>query len=105
MGTDAQIEEAWKAANVIDFSQAGALAVNVPVSDLQGWAALNAKLSAIAVIQRVDLLSLNRQMANILIHYVGDPSQLRLALAQSNLDLTGDPSSLVLVVHGGAASP
>jgi len=105
VGTDAQIEEAWKAANVIDFSQAGALAVNVPVSDLQGWAALNAQLSAIAAIQRVDLLSLNRQMAHILIHYVGDPSQLRLALAQSNLDLTGDPSSLVLVTHGGAASP
>ena len=105
LGTDAQIEEAWKAANVIDFGQAGALAVNVPVSDPQGWAALNAKLSGISVIQRVDLLSLNRQMAHILIHYVGDPSQLRLALAQSNLDLNGDPSSLVLVAHPGAASP
>jgi hypothetical protein len=105
LGTDAQIEEAWKTANVIDFGQAGALAVNVPVSDPQGWAALNAKLSGISVIQRVDLLSLNRQMAHILIHYVGDPSQLRLALAQSNLDLNGDPSSLVLVAHPGAASP
>jgi uncharacterized protein DUF2066 len=105
VGTDLQIEEAWKAANVIDFGQAGALAVNVPVSDVQSWAALNAKLSGIAVIQRVDLLSLNRQMAHILIHYVGDPSQLRLALTQSNLDLSGDPSSLVLVTHGAAASP
>ncbi len=104
-GTDAQIEEAWKAANVIDFGQAGALAVNVPVSDLQGWTAVNAKLSGISVIQRVDLVSLNRQMAHILIHYVGDPSQLRLALTQSNLDLTGDPSGLVLVTRAGAASP
>jgi len=104
-GTDAQIEEAWKAANVIDFGQAGALAVNVPVTDLQGWAAMQAKLSGISVIQRVDLLSLNRQMAQILIHYVGDPSQLRLALAQNNLDLSGDPSGLVLVTRAGAASP
>jgi hypothetical protein len=104
-GTDAQIEEAWKAATVIDFSQAGTLVVNVPVTDLQGWAALNAKLSGISVIRRVDLLSLNRQMAHILLHYVGDPSQLRLALTQNNLDLSGDPSSLVLVPHAGAASP
>jgi hypothetical protein len=104
-GTDAQIEEAWKAANVIDFSQAGAIAVNVPVSDLQSWAAVNAQLAGISVIQRIDLLSLNRRMAHILIHYVGDPSQLRLALTQSNLDLSGDPSSLVLVTHGAAASP
>ena len=104
-GTDAQIEEAWKAANVIDFGQAGALAVNVPVTDLPGWAAVQAKLSGISVIQRVDLLSLNRQMAHILIHYVGDPSQLRLALSQNNLDLSGDPSSLVLVTRAGAASP
>jgi len=104
-GTDAQIEEAWKAANVIDFGQAGALAVNVPLSDLQSWAAVNAQLSGIAVIQRVDLLSINRQMAHILIHYVGDQTQLRLGLAQGNLDLSGDPSSLVLVIHGGAASP
>ncbi|HXP12045.1 MAG TPA: DUF2066 domain-containing protein [Stellaceae bacterium] len=104
-GTDAQLEEAWKAVNVIDFGQAGTLAVNAPVSDLQSWAALNAKLAGISVIQRADLLSLNRQMAHILIHYVGDPSQLRLALAQNNLDLSGDPSSLVLVIRGGAASP
>jgi hypothetical protein len=44
-------------------------------------------------------------MAHILIHYVGDPSQLRVALAQSNLELSGDPSNLVLIYHGGTPSP
>ena len=104
-GTDAQIEEAWKAANVIDFSQAGTFAVSVPITDLQSLAAVNTRLAGISAIQRTDLVSLNRQMAHILIHYVGDPSQLRVALAQSNLELSGDPSSLVLIYHGGAASP
>jgi len=104
-GTDAQIEEAWKAANVIDFSQAGTFAVNVPVTDLQSLAAVNTRLAGISAIQRTDLVSLNRQMAHILIHYVGDPSQLRVALAQSNLELSGDPSSLVLIYHGDATNP
>ena len=105
LGIDAQIEEAWKEANVIDFSQAGMLAVNVPVTDLQSWTALNAQLAGIPVVQHTDLVSLNRQSAQLLIHYVGGLTQLRLALAQNNLDLGGDPSNPVLSVHGAAPSP
>jgi hypothetical protein len=104
LGIDAQIEEAWKEANVIDFSQAGMLAVTVPVADLQSWAALNAQLAGIPVIQHADLLALNRQSAQLLIHYVGGLTQLRLALAQNNLDLGGDPANPVLSIHGAAAS-
>jgi Uncharacterized protein conserved in bacteria (DUF2066) len=102
-GTVAQIEDAWKAANILDLSQVATLTASVPVSSLQDWVAVSRRLGAIPAVQKTDLMAIDRQHAQIAIHYVGDLSQLRLALAQNNLDLNGDAPDYVLVRHGVAA--
>jgi hypothetical protein len=95
-GTAAQVEEAWKRANILDPSQTGTLVVTVPASDLQSWIAVRDQLSGVPAIQGSDLIALDRQGARLALHYVGDPSQLRLALAQRDLELSGNAPDWVL---------
>lgn len=103
--TIVQVEEAWKQANIIDYSQAGDLVVTVPASDLPSWIAVRSRLATIPSIQRMELIALDRQRALVALHYVGDTMQLRLALAQHNLDLTGDDPNWVLQRRGAASAP
>ncbi len=102
-GTVAQIEDAWKVANILDLSQVATLAASVPVSSLQDWVAVSQRLGAIPAVQKTDLMAIDRQHAQIAIHYVGNLSQLRLALAQNNLDLNGDAPDYVLAPHAAGA--
>lgn len=98
-GTVAQIEDTWKAANILDVSQVATLTASVPITGLQDWVAVSHRLGAIPAVQKTDLVAIDRQHAEITIHYVGDLTQLRLALAQSNLDLNGDAPDYVLAPH------
>lgn len=102
-GTAAQVEEAWKQANIIDYHQTGALVVSVPTGDLKNWLAVRDRLSAIPSIQQAELLSLDKERALVSLRYVGDAAQLKLALAQRNLDLSGSDPNWVLQQRG--ASP
>lgn len=95
-GTVAQIEDAWKAANILDVSQVASLTASVPITALQDWVSVSRRLGAIPAVQKTDLMTIDRQHAEIMIHYVGDLTQLRLALAQNNLDLNGDAPDYVL---------
>jgi hypothetical protein len=104
-GTIAQVEEAWKTANTVDFNQTGTLVATVPVTDLPGWIAVRQQLSGIATIERTDLLSLDRHNARIAIHYVGGQTQLQLALAQRNLELSGTDPNWVLERRTSAPQP
>lgn len=98
-GTVAQIEDAWKAANILDVSQVATLTASVPITALQDWVSVSRRLGAIPAVQKTDLITVDRQHVEITIHYVGDLTQLRLALAQNNLDLNGDAPDYVLAPH------
>lgn len=104
-GTVDEVEAAWKDANLLDFSHAASLTATVPVSDLRSWVAIRDRLAQIPAVRQVELLSLDRQAARIVLHYVGDAAQLRAALAQRNLDLTGTDPDWVLQRHAAAAPP
>lgn len=103
-GTVAQIEDAWKAANILDLSQVATLTASVPINGLQDWVAVSRRLGTIPAVQSTDLMAIDRQHAQITIHYVGDLTQLRLALAQKNLDLNGDAPDYVLAPHTAGAA-
>ncbi|HKT20686.1 MAG TPA: DUF2066 domain-containing protein [Stellaceae bacterium] len=100
-GTAAQVQEAWKKANIINYSQTGTLTVAVPTGDLQSWLAIRDRLAAIPAIQSTELLAIDRQRAVVTLHYAGDATQLKTALAQRNLDLSGADPDWILR-RGGA---
>jgi hypothetical protein len=103
-GTAAQVNDAWKQANLLDYSQAGTLIAVVPTEDLRGWIAVRQRLSTMASIQRTELMSLDRHGATISLRYIGGLTQLRQALAQASLDLTGNDPNWVLQRRGADSS-
>jgi hypothetical protein len=86
-GVAAEVQEAWKRDNSLRFGQDATLTAVVPLSDLSDWTAVRDGLSGLAAIRRWDLVSMTKQEAKLDIRYVGDPTQLRLALAQRDLAL------------------
>lgn len=104
-GTVAQVEEAWKQANILDYSQSATLVVSVPADDLNTWVAVRQHLAATAAVQSTDLLSLDHHGARLALHYVGSADQLRIALAQNNLTLSGNDPDWVLQPAGAAPPP
>jgi hypothetical protein len=104
-GTADQVAEAWKQANLIDYSQTGELVVSVPAGDLPSWIAVRDRLAAIQAVQRVELTALDRQRALVSLHYVGAVAQLRSALVQHDLDLTGSDPNWVLERRDVAPQP
>lgn len=95
-GTVAQVEDAWKQANLLDYNQSATLVASVPANDLANWIAVRHLLAATPAVQSVDLISLDRRGARIMLHYLGSTDQLRVALAQNNLELTGGDPDWVL---------
>ena len=101
-GTAAQVNDAWKQANMLDYSQTATLTVSVPADDLNTWLSVRQRLAATAAVRSSQLLSLDRHGARVELHFVGSPEQLRLGLAQNNLALSGSDPDWVLQ-RGGAA--
>lgn len=104
-GTVAQVENAWKQANMLDYSQSATLTATIPIVDFATWLAVRQRLAATAAIQSSDLLSLDRHAARVALHYIGSADQLRVALAQNNLALSGSDPDWVLQQGGVAAPP
>jgi hypothetical protein len=101
--TAAQVNDAWKQANMLDYSQTATLTVTVPADDLNSWIAVRQRLAATTAVRSSQLLSLDRHGARIELHYVGSPEQLRVGLAQNNLALSGSDPDWILQRGGTPA--
>jgi len=104
-GTAAQVEDAWKSSNRIDFRKSGTMLVRVPVSELKDWITVRNRLVGIPAIERSNLVALDRGEVKLSISYFGDPSELRLALAQRDLVLDGSDPDWVLGLRPGGGPP
>ena len=80
------------------------LAATIPINSLGDWIELRRRLMAVPGIRSVDLLSLSRHQAKVVIKFVGEPDQLKSSLAEANLDLNGPDPDWHLMPAGGASS-
>lgn len=88
----ADVSEAWKKLTLVRSGEAATITVKVPVTSLKDWLVVRDRLEGVPAIQKSRLIALTRDGARVEIHYVGDASQLQLALAQRDLALArGDP--------------
>jgi hypothetical protein len=85
-----QVEENWKSDVMIQFGREGRLVAVAPIRGLQQWVALRTQLGTVPAVRKSDLVSLTQSEAVVEITFVGDETQLRLALAQRNLQLADD---------------
>jgi Uncharacterized protein conserved in bacteria (DUF2066) len=87
------IESAAKKNSDARSYQQASLAATIPITSLGEWLQVRNRLTAVAAIRKVDLLSLSRQEAKIEVKYVGSQDQLKSSLAEVSLDLAGgDPA-------------
>jgi hypothetical protein len=100
-----QVEQAWKDASTPDAKAGGVLLARVPAASLQDRVAVRDRLSGVPVVRGSRLISLDRQGARVELHYIGDPQQLRLALGQRDLELSGNDPDWVLQRRAAEAAP
>ncbi|HYB10662.1 MAG TPA: DUF2066 domain-containing protein [Alphaproteobacteria bacterium] len=98
------VSERWKQENLIHFGQAQEAIVTVPLASLEDWVRIRRALEQIPFVSRVDLVYFARDEARVDLHYLGDPGQLKLALAQRDLLLTDDAGGMMLRPASGAAA-
>ena len=83
-----EIEETWKLDNLLNFDEHRELLAEADLRGLPDLISLQKKLEEISLVQKTELVRLSLKSALIRLRYLGDPSQLRLALAQRDMALT-----------------
>ena len=99
------LEEEWKLITLIEFGAEITLEARVPLVDLRYWLDVRSRLGGIAAIRRVDLLSLTINEAQIVLHYLGNPGQLMIALSQSDIDLVESDGIYSIMLARDEAEP
>jgi len=79
--------EGWKGNNLLQRNVEQRIAIRVPLRGLSDWLEIRAQLDTLAALKTVELRRLSVDQAEIEIVYVGNADQLRLAMAQRDLDL------------------
>jgi len=96
-GVAIQVEENWKRDNLMQLdSRQESLIVSVPMTGIKYWTDVRKRLDSIAFIRRKDVLSLTRSEVIVGLYFVGSTTQLKLALAQSDLNLSQGDTSWML---------
>lgn len=98
----AQVEDSWKAENLLQFGVPSILPAKVRIGGLNDWMAVRRALARVAVVRQVDLVLLSLDEARVNLHYLGDPEQLSLALRQADLALTLEGTEWVLAPVAGS---
>ncbi len=81
------VEDNWKRDNLLQFERTGVIAVVLPIKELKDWLRVRAQLDGIAVLRRAEMVLLARDKVRLNLHYLGETSQLALALEQADLSL------------------
>lgn len=92
----AQVEGGWKQANMLRFGRQNKLRIVVPLNGLSDWVEMRHRLGELAVVANVELATLSRDQADVLLHYFGETEQLMLGLEQSDLALNFELRGWVL---------
>ena len=94
--------DAWKQKNILEESVEQRIVVRVPIGSLGDWLSIRKRLGGIAALKEIAVLQLSIDRADVEIAYLGSADQLRLAMAQSELDLEYSADKAVWTLRSGA---
>ena len=83
------IEEDWKGRNLVRFDRPAEIVARIALGGLRDWVGIRARLRSVLLLRSVGLVSVTRREAKVRLGFWGDGAQLRVALAQRGLDLSG----------------
>ena len=95
------LDDEWKAGNLLQYDKQGTLMAMAPLSGLDDWLTLRDKLSRATAVRAYDLAALSKTEAALVLHYVGEQGQLESMLMQNGLVLTWEDEHWALRSTGG----
>lgn len=98
--TAALVEEAWKKDNLIRPGFETLVTATVPLDSLRGWLTVREALDELSIVARYRVVQLMRSEALVDVWINGDAEQLRVALAQRDLELVPGVGDYVLKQRG-----
>lgn len=100
------INDEYKAGNLLRHGRADTLFVLAPLDGaLPGWLAVRERLMRAAPVRGYEMVGLSRRQAALVLHYIGDKTQLEGALAQNGLALTWVRDHWEIAVQAAGAAP
>lgn len=81
------LEDEWKMQTLARFDERNRMTVRVPLQSLAEWHRVRSRLENNLLVDRVEILRLTRDRADLRLHYLGDATHLRVSLSQTNLSL------------------
>ncbi|MBF0372268.1 MAG: DUF2066 domain-containing protein, partial [Alphaproteobacteria bacterium] len=82
------LEDGYKQGNLLQFDRPAVLSTLVRFGALDGWLDVRRRLRQVPQVRRTEVVSLSPVEAALVLHYVGDQTQLQTALAQAGLTLS-----------------
>ncbi len=82
-----RLEEEWKRETLLRFDTELVLSARLAIGALDDWTSMRDRLQRNAMISRVELTAISRRDAQIVLYYLGQPSQLAVSLAQDDVEL------------------
>lgn len=91
-----RLEDRWKQAAAMPVATGGSndrqkLAATVPLTAIGDWLVVRDRLARVSGLSRVDVHSLTKTDAQLILTYTGDPQRLALMLSQRDLTLEQGP--------------
>mgnify|MGYP005840379091 CR=1 FL=1 len=81
------VDEAWKTRTLIAGQERNSLSAVVPLSGLEDWLTVQARLGQVALLRDIDIDEAGLPVSHLTLGYVGSLQQLSLALQQARLSL------------------
>ncbi len=100
-----RLEEDWKLRTLLRFDDETALSATVVIDGVRGWLTVRRLLDQTAEVRLVEIGSLTSRDAQVILHFLGDPGRLAVALAQRELELTEVDGYWTLRLADGANKP
>lgn len=98
----ADLQARWRQETVAPAAAPAVLDVAVPITGLNDWIFVRGRLQNQQLVKETDLIRLSREEARLVLHYVGELSELTEALRKDGLDLVREGERWTLLPTGVA---
>jgi hypothetical protein len=99
------IDEMWKSQHAVDASQRAKLTADVHIDSLVQFATLENTIAGVPNVTQLNVAAMDVGEARLTITYIGTSDQLRAALAQVGVTLTGQGGAWQIKPAAGAGQP
>ena len=100
-----ELEETWKRETLLRFDRATRLSARVPLRRLADWLTVRERLGTVSLVRSIELDGLSKSSAQVILHYLGDPGQLAISLAQHDVELIEEGGFFILRLRATTSRP